>query len=122
MILMEFLLFHEDKINRADDEQKGEDMVPVEVCALKHNVRNDTEHRNGNALLNHFKLNDVEGTSVAVEAETVGGHLTTVFKEGDSPREGYHSDEWPVGRRSRLLQFQMTIPCQRHEDVAQYEQ
>ena len=62
-------------------------MVPVEVCALKHDVRNDTEHRNGNALLNHFQLNDVEGTSVAVEAESVCRYLTAILKEGNTPRK-----------------------------------
>ena len=57
----------------------------MEVCALKHDVRNDTEHRNGNALLNHFQLNDVEGTSVAVEAESVCRYLTAILKEGNTP-------------------------------------
>ena len=94
----------------------------MEVGALKHDVRNDTEHRNGNALLNHFKLNDVEGTSVAVEAESVCRYLTAILKEGNTPRKSDDTDEWPVAGNARLLETEMPIPSKRHEDVAQYKQ
>jgi hypothetical protein len=54
---------------------------------LKHDVGNDTEHGQRDAFLDDLQLNEVEGTSIFYEANTVGWHLTAVFKEGDAPRE-----------------------------------
>ena len=37
------------------------------------------------ALLYDLQLDEVEGTAVFYETDTVGRHLTAVFKEGDAP-------------------------------------
>ena len=80
-------------------------MVPVQVCALKHDVGNDTEHSQRDALLYHFQLDEVKGTAVFYESQSVGRHLTAVLKEGDAPREHNDADEGPVAAGTCLLQF-----------------
>jgi len=46
------LSFHKHQIDGADDEEECQDVVPVQVCSLEHDVGNDTEHGQGYALLN----------------------------------------------------------------------
>ena len=79
------VLFHKYQIYGTDDEQESEDVVPMEVRALKQDVRDDTEYRNGYTLLNHLQLHNVERSSVGAEAQAVGRHLTAILKEGDAP-------------------------------------
>ncbi len=93
-------------------------MVPMEVSALKHDIDNHTEDGQRDALLNDFQLYQVEWTAILNEPKAVGGNLTAVFEEGYHPRESDDADEWPMTADTILLQFQMPIPSQRHEDVA----
>ena len=93
-------------------------MVPMQVCALKHDVGNDTEHRQRDALLDDLQLDEVEGSSILDEAEPIRRHLAAVFEEGDAPREYDDPDEWPMVADPVLLKFQMPIPSQCHKDIA----
>jgi len=78
-------------------------MVPMQVSALEHDVGNDAEHSQRDTLLDDLQLNEVEGTSVFYEAQTIGRHLTAVLKEGDAPREDDDADEGPVAAGAVLL-------------------
>ena len=93
-------------------------MVPMQVCSLEHDVGNDAEHSQRDALLDDLQLDEVEGSAVLDEAEPIGRHLTAVFKESDAPRKRNDTQQGPVVRDAVLLEFQMPIPSQRHEDVA----
>ena len=64
------------------------------------------------------QLYEREGTAVALEANAIGGYLTTILKEGNAPRKDDDADQWPVVTDVRLLQFQMAIPSQCHKDIA----
>ena len=75
----------------------------MQVGALEHDVGNDAEHGQRDAFLNDLQLNEVEGSAVLNEAETVGRNLTAVFKEGDAPREDNDAYQWPVVRYTVLL-------------------
>ena len=75
----------------------------MQMGALEHDVGNDTEHGQRDALLDDLQLDEVEGTSVLDKAETVGRHLTAVFQEGDAPRESYNANERPVVGYAVLL-------------------
>ena len=68
-----------------DDEEECQYVVPVQVGTLKHNVSNDTEYCQRDALLNDLQLNKVEWPSILYKAQSVGWYLTAVFKEGDAP-------------------------------------
>ena len=116
------LWFHEHQIDSADDEQERQDMVPMEVVALEHDVGHDGKYSQRDALLNDLQLHQVERSSIVNKPQSVGRHLTAVFEEGDAPREGDDAQQRPVARHARLLQFQMSIPCKRHENIAQNEQ
>ena len=93
-------------------------MVPVQMGALKHDVGNDTEDGQRDALLNHLQLDEVERAAVLNEPQPVGGYLTAVFEEGNHPRKGDDTYQRPVVRDAILLKFQMPIPSERHEDGA----
>ena len=80
-------LFHEYQIYGADDEQKGQYVVPVQVLTLEENVGYHGKDSQTDALLYHFQLHQVEGTAVALKTETVGGHLTAILKKGYAPTE-----------------------------------
>ena len=93
-------------------------MVPVQVCALKHDVGNDAEDGQRDTLLYNLQLDEVEGAAVLDKAQTVGWHLTAVLEEGNAPREDDDAEQRPVRTDTRLRQFKMPIPSKRHEDVA----
>lgn len=56
-------------------------MIPVKSLSLKHDIGNDDEDYERHALLQHLQLYEREGTSVAVESETVGWHLTAILQK-----------------------------------------
>ena len=89
-------LSHENQVNGADNKEEGQDVVPVQVGALEHNVGDDAEYGQRDTLLNDLQLDEVKGTAVLDKAQSVGRHLTAVFKEGDAPRESDDAYEWPV--------------------------
>ena len=60
-------------------------MVPVQVGALEHDVGDDAEDGQRDALLDDLQLDEVEGTAVLDKAYAVGRYLTAVLEEGDAP-------------------------------------
>lgn len=72
-------------------------------------------------LLNDLQLNQRERSAVANEAVSVGWYLAAVLQKGDEPAEYNNTKQRPVGTDPCLLKFKMSVPCKRHEDVAQYE-
>ena len=97
-------------------------MVPVEGLSLEQEVGHDGENRQGNHFLDHFQLDERERTAVLREAHPVGGNHKGVFKEGDTPGKEDDANEGPVVRHLHLLQFQVSVPGQRHEDVGTNQQ
>lgn len=60
-------------------------MVPVQVSALKQDIRNNGEDSQRDTLLNHLQLDQIERSAIAFKTDTVCRHLTTVLKEGYHP-------------------------------------
>ena len=96
-------------------------MVPLEVLALEEEVHDDREDGQGNDLLQDLELHQAEGAAVAAEADAVGRHGQAIFEEGDSPGEQDDEDQRPSGRDLHFLQFEMSVPRERHEHVRQDE-
>lgn len=115
-------LFHEDEIHGSDEADECGKVIPMQALPLEEDVGDDGEDDERHALLYHFELYQIEWTAVVDESDAVGWYLAAVFEEGDRPTEGDDSDEWPVAAGARLLEFEMSIPCERHEDVAQHEE
>lgn len=90
----------------------------MKLLSLKEDVGNDAENNEGDDFLYDFKLHQCEWAAVAHETYPVGRHLTTVFKEGDSPREQDDAQQRPVGGDAGLVELQVPVPSQRHKDVA----
>ena len=42
--MIDMLLFHKDQIHSTDNEEKGEDVIPVKMVALEEDVSNDGKH------------------------------------------------------------------------------
>ena len=78
-------------------------MVTMQMSALEHDVGNNTEYSQRDALLNDLQLDEVKRTTVFDKAKAVGRYLTAVFKEGDAPREDDNADEGPVAAGARFL-------------------
>ena len=97
-------------------------MVPVQSLSLEHHGGDDREDDERNDFLNHFKLHQVERAAVAFEAKPVGRYLATVFCEAIIHEKRMTTDKRPMGRYARLLQLQVAVPGQRHENVAADEQ
>lgn len=71
-------------------------MVPMQVCALKHDIGNDAENSQRYAFLNNLQLNEVEWTAILDKADSVGRNLTAILKESNAPREYNDAKKRPV--------------------------
>jgi hypothetical protein len=111
-----------NKIDRHDETEESREMVPVEVLTLEEKVGDEREDDERHHFLDDFQLHKGERPAVTLESDAVGWHLHAIFGESDNPGEGDDSDEWPSGGYMHLLQFEMTIPCQCHENVGSNQQ
>lgn len=93
-------------------------MVPVQLLPLEENIGNDTEDDQRDYLLDHLELHQGERTAIVDKANTIGRYLTTIFKKSNSPREGDDANKGPMIADTCLLQLEVSVPCQCHEDVA----
>ena len=89
--------------------------------SIEQEGEDDREDGQGDHLLDDLELHQVERTAVAVEADAVRRDGEAVLEEGDAPREQDDEDERPAGRYLHLLEFEMPVPRERHEDVRKDE-
>ena len=89
------LRFHEYEIDGSYQTESGSSMIPMQLFVLENQVGNQGEHHQRDALLNDFELHQIERATVIHKAETVGGHLTAIFQEGDAPREDNDAEKRP---------------------------
>ena len=96
-------------------------MVPVQMLPLEQEGDDDGEDRQRDNLLNDFKLNEGKRPSVAGESYAVRRYCKAVFEKCDSPGKQDDEDQGPSRRDLHFLQFEMSVPSERHEHVRQYE-
>jgi hypothetical protein len=94
---------HKHQIDGTDDEEECQNVVPVQVGTLKHDVGNDTEYSQRDAFLYDLQLDEVKGAAILDEADTVGGYLATVLQKGNAPREYDNAKKRPVAAGARFL-------------------
>ena len=97
------VLFHENEIDCTNDEQEGQNVIPVQVSALKQDVGDDGKDAQRYTFLDDLQLYKIERTAVALEADAVGRNLTTILKESNHPRKSNDANQWPVVADARLL-------------------
>ena len=96
-------------------------MIPLDGLSLEQEGDDDGEHGQGDDLLDDLELHQVEGTAVALEADPVRRDGQAVLEEGDAPRKQDDEDKRPAGGDFHLLELEMAVPGERHEDVRAYE-
>lgn len=116
------ILFHKDTIDGEDEADRSGEMVLVKGFVLEEKQGEAGKDDQGDNLLNDLELHEGKGPSVLVKANAVGRYLKAIFEEGDSPRKEDDPEEGPVGDDFHLLQFQMTVPGECHEDIRHNEQ
>ena len=98
-------------------------MVPLYGLPLEDHDRKDGEDGDGEHLLNDFQLHQRKRAAVLNEANAVAVHLADIFRQSQQPRREDDDEQRGVIRDgANGLQFQMAIPGQRHEAVADDEQ
>lgn len=116
------LSFHEDEVHGQDEADECRQVVPVQRFALEEQGGEDGEDDERHYLLDDFELHQREGAAVAGEADAVGRNLAGILEEGDAPREEDDGKQGPMGGNLHLLQLQVTVPGEGHEDVGDDEQ
>ena len=96
-------------------------MVPLDGLPLEQEGDDDGEDGEGNHLLDHFELHQIEGTAVSHEADAVGRHGEAVLEKSDSPGKEDDEDERPAGGDFHFLQLEMAVPGERHKYVRKDE-
>jgi len=118
IILVLIILFHEYEVHGGYQADEGCEVIPVQALSLEEDVGDDGEDDERHALLYHLQLYQGEGTAVIHKTDAIGWHLTAIFEKGNGPTEGDHPDERPVAAYASLLEFEMSVPSDGHEDVA----
>lgn len=92
-------------------------MVEGEGLLLEKHQHEDGEDGQREELLDHLELPEVERTAVVDETDAVGRHHETVFDQGDAPAEKDDHRQRELAEPCGALQFQVTVPRKRHEDI-----
>ena len=111
-------LLVENKENSHYQANEGGQVVPAEVV-LENNDGKERKHRERDALLDDFELNETERTAVALKTIGVGGHLDGVFNERYRPAKKHDRVDRPGAEVDDLhgLELQVQIPGAGHENV-----
>ena len=89
----------------------------MESFTFEEERYDNCEHDERNYFLYYLELNERERTSVVHNTETIGGHLTNVLEEGNSPREENDEHQGPMFADASFLKFQVAVPGKGHEDI-----
>ena len=90
----------------------------MQLLPLEKQVGYHAEDYQGDDFLYDFELHQREWSAVVDEANPVRRHQKAVLNAGNQPREANHGNQRPVRRDACLVEFQVSVPCKRHEDVA----
>lgn len=97
-------------------------MVDGEGLVLEENQHEDGENGQREELLDHFQLPEVERSAVFNESDAVGRYHEAVLNQCDAPAEEDYQRERQLAEPGCALQFQMTVPRERHKYVRTYQQ
>ena len=82
----------------------------------------DGEYQQGDNLLNDLQLEEGERSAVSLETVVVGRNHKTILHKCQRPRDEDDDIEWCVTVQNvHILQLQVSVPCQSHEDVGHNE-
>ena len=110
-------LFQEGEEDGEDEAGESDEVVPVDGLPFEDEEDDNREDREGNDLLDDLELDEIERTAVLGVADAVGGYGQAVLEERYSPGKQDDQDERPSGGDLHFTQFEMPVPCERHENV-----
>ena len=96
-------------------------MIPLYRLSLEQERDDYCENSEGNHLLNHLELHQVERPPIALEAYPVGRYREAILKKSNAPGKQDDENERPACGDFHLLKFQMAVPRERHEYVREDE-
>ena len=91
--------------------------VPLKSLPLEHHCDDDSEHGEGDDLLDDLELDKAEGAAVSRETDTVRRNLGAIFEKSETPGEKNHEYERPGGGNLHFLKLEMAIPGECHENI-----
>lgn len=111
-------LFHENEVDGRYQAQKGCEVVPLQRLAFEEEYGEEREDDERYCFLDYFELHQRECAAVSREAYAVCQHLAAVFGQGNAPRQQYDDIQRRVAAYYfHLLQLEVPVPCEYHEDV-----
>jgi hypothetical protein len=111
-------LFQEHEEHRSNEASEGYKVIPLQRLALEEDDGEECKDGDRDNLLNNLELHQRERTAIAHEADAVGWHLTGILKERQEPADEDNDVERGVVRDElHLLQLQVSVPSERHENV-----
>lgn len=107
----------ENKIDGADEKEACHEMIPSQRHLESEDGEYHKDHQ-GNHFLNDLQLHQREGSAITGKANPVCRHLQTILEESNAPGEEDDKDKRRgMSEETCLLQFQMSVPRERHEDI-----
>ena len=110
-------LLQKNKENRQNQAREGGEVVPLEAFALEKEHHDGRKNGERDDLLDDLELEQRVGSAVAREADPVGRHGEAILEESDAPGEENHGDQRPARGDLHLLEFEVAVPREGHEDV-----
>jgi hypothetical protein len=110
-------LFFEEKVDRAKQQHKANQMIPAQPFSFKKHERKNNEHRYGDYFLEKLELPHVERSAHQGTSEAIGRNHETIFNKRDPPADENVSENTGVLKKRKIFVSEMSIPGQRHEGV-----
>ena len=89
----------------------------MEGLGFEAEGQDEREDYKRNALLDNLKLNQIERTAGDIGPDAVGGNHDAILKERHAPRRQDNHEQGPVGTDLHLLELEVTIPRECHQNV-----
>ena len=110
-------LLQKNEENRQNQTSEGGEVVPLEGFALEKEHHDDRENGQRDDLLDDLQLEQRVRAAVAREADPVGRNGEAILEESDAPGEENDGDQRPARGDLHLLEFEVAVPGESHEDV-----
>ena len=92
-------------------------MVPLQMLRTENQNRKNSEHCQGNSLLNHFQLPKIKRTAIAGISNAICRNHKAVFNTCDQPTEKNNQGQGEFAEPRITLHFQVSIPSNGHKHI-----
>ncbi|GAA3001859.1 hypothetical protein GCM10019997_16120 [Prevotella corporis] len=115
--------FQESKEHGKNQKEKGYKMIPMETLTIEKHDRKDCENQERYDFLDDLQLHQRETATIANVPQAVGRNLTSVFCQSQQPAQQDDDIQGgSIGYHLHLLQFDVSVPCECHENIREHQQ